>query len=59
MAKHNLPAIATVLCECVQCKARREIGPGEVEPGMTPVCEKCYGPMFAVSAEVRFKREGR
>ena len=51
--KRRAAMVATVLAECVLCQTRREIGPGDVEPGNTPVCQKCYGPMIAVSARAR------
>ena len=44
---------ATVRVECVACKARKDIGPGDVAPGMIPMCDKCYMPMVAVSARVQ------
>lgn len=43
----------TVTVECVTCKSRRDIGPGEVEPNDVPSCLKCYSPMVAVSAQGR------
>jgi hypothetical protein len=39
-----------VRVECVRCKARKDIGPGDVSPGLIPMCVKCYMPMIAVSA---------
>lgn len=43
--------VPTVLCECVLCGTRKNVGPGDVEPGNTPVCDKCFGPMVAVAAQ--------
>lgn len=43
------PPTVTVLCECVGCKTRREVGPGEVESNDVPYCQKCYMPMIAIS----------
>jgi hypothetical protein len=59
MSEHVIDRTAykvTVTAECVQCGARREIGPGEVDPGDVPFCEKCYMPMVCVSATARRQR---
>jgi hypothetical protein len=42
--------MATVTVKCVGCGATREIGEGEIAPGETPVCEKCFSPMVATEA---------
>ena len=46
----------TVTVECVGCKARREIDPGEIPSSEMPYCEKDYLPMIVVSATMRRKR---
>ena len=56
MAKKAKPKpTVTVRVECVQCGARKDIGPGDVEPGMVPLCDKCYGPMATISARAVIK----
>lgn len=42
-----------VIVECPKCKARREVGPGEIPEGEVPICDTCLFPMFAIRAEVR------
>jgi hypothetical protein len=42
-----------VTVECVGCKRRKDIGPGEVSGIGVPMCDHCYMPMVAVSALVR------
>jgi len=37
-----------VLAECMMCKKRRKIGPGEVAPGEHPMCNACFMPMMPV-----------
>jgi hypothetical protein len=45
----------TVRVECVQCRSQKDIGPGDVEPGSVPFCDKCYMPMVAVSAKAKLR----
>ena len=40
--------ITKILCECVGCKSRREVLPGEVEIGDQPMCNECGMPMIVV-----------
>lgn len=40
---------ANLTVECIGCKARRELTPGEVSE--LPTCAYCLLPMVAVSAE--------
>lgn len=51
MAKEKLPT-PRVKVRCMDCKAERWVGPGEVPEGQMPVCEKCHvGVMIAVEAQ--------
>ena len=50
MSKAKAKRLPVVRVRCVGCKAEREIGPYEVEPGDTPMCSKCYNVMVPVSA---------
>jgi hypothetical protein len=43
----------TVTAKCVGCGKTREIGPGEIPKGDQPMCDECYMPMVAVSAQAR------
>lgn len=40
-----------VKARCVMCSNERVIAAGEVPRDDMPVCDKCYGPMVAVSAK--------
>lgn len=42
---------ATVTAQCVSCKKKRKIKAGEIPKGDQPMCDDCYMPMVAVSAE--------
>ena len=41
----------TVTARCVACGKRREISPGEIDPGDVPMCDACFSPMVAESAQ--------
>ena len=43
-------ATPSVTVQCVGCRARREVGPGEVPLGEVPLCGLCLLPMVAVKA---------
>jgi len=45
--------MVTVIAECLFCKIRKEIKPGEIGKDDMPMCPKCFGPMVAVSAKCR------
>lgn len=45
-----------VVAQCVGCKHERKITAGEVKPGDMPMCDKCYMPMVAKSAKVKFDK---
>lgn len=39
-----------VTVKCVACGRQRDVGPGEVPAGEVPTCDRCMGPMVAVSS---------
>ena len=43
----NMKTIVKVICKCVGCGAKKEVGTGEVSKGEVPMCDKCYMPMVA------------
>lgn len=45
-----------VIVECVGCKARREIGAGEIKEGDFPTCERCSMPMVTLKAVTKKER---
>ena len=54
MAKNAKKAVTVkVKVRCVQCKATKEVGPGDVPEGEMPTCDQCHAPMVAVSATRR------
>lgn len=56
--KAETEVTVTVTAECIACKHRREIKPGEVPAGEVPFCEKCFNPMVAVRASAKTRRRG-
>jgi hypothetical protein len=40
-----------VKAKCVMCSATKTVKAGEVPQGEVPMCDKCFSPMVAVSAE--------
>lgn len=46
-----------VTVECIGCKARREVGPGEIPAGEVPMCSLCLLPMVAVRATRKSKKD--
>lgn len=57
MNKREREVVVKVTAECVSCKTRKDIGPGEVPAGEMPTCPKCYSPMVAVSASAKSGRK--
>lgn len=47
------PKELVIIAKCVGCGAKREIGIFDVEQGDSPMCEKCFMPMIAESAEIK------
>ncbi len=47
------PSKVFVLAKCVGCGNKRKIFAGEVKKGDQPMCDKCFMPMVAVSAEAK------
>ena len=45
--------VVFVTVKCTGCGEKRKIKPGEIPKDEVPMCEKCYMPMVAVSAEAR------
>ena len=39
-----------VVVECISCKKRRNVGPGEIPSGDVPMCDDCSMPMVAKEA---------
>jgi len=46
-----------VIAKCVGCGAEKKIYAGDVPDGDTPMCDKCFMPMVAVSASVGQEEE--
>lgn len=46
----------TVKVKCPQCKATRDIAPGEISESDYPMCDKCCLPMLPVSASTKGSR---
>jgi len=42
-----------VIAKCVGCGEKREIGAFDIPQGEQPMCEKCFMPMVAESAEAK------
>ena len=42
-----------IIAKCVGCGEKREIGAFEIPQGEQPMCEKCFMPMVAESAETK------
>jgi len=42
-----------VTVQCIQCKEKKDIGPGEVEEDDVPMCQKCFMPMVPVEAHTK------
>jgi hypothetical protein len=40
----------TVTVECMRCRERRDIGPGEIPVDEVPMCPTCWMPMVPVEA---------
>lgn len=49
--KENRQSRPVVVVECIGCKAKREIGPGEADRFSQPMCPDCFLPMVAVEAK--------
>ena len=45
-----------VTVKCIGCGKKRDIGPGEIEPGDHPMCGSCYMPMVPVKASAGGKK---
>lgn len=45
--------ITVVKVKCTICGSKKEIGPNETPATGYPMCDKCYMPMFPVSAKKR------
>lgn len=43
----------TVTAKCIGCGKKRKIAPGEIPKDDVPMCDKCFLPMVAVSAETK------
>ena len=44
--------MATVKVRCIGCGATKEVRANEIPHGEVPMCDKCFMPMVAVSAQV-------
>lgn len=48
--KTDKPDTPVVTVQCVGCKKKKEVRPGDVPEGEMPMCDDCFNPMLAVSA---------
>ncbi len=57
MKRATEKAIVTV--ECVGCRSRRDIFPGQIAQNDVPMCSNCFMPMVPIKARAEREKEKR